>query len=261
MPKFSANIIYLFNEVALIDRIKAAARAGFKGVECQQPYSISALMIKDLLIEHKIEMVLINTPPSLTWPNDNGIAIFRERIPAFQELAEIAINYASTIGCTRVHVVAGHVPPNLKWEEAKETYLSNIIWAAELGYKKGIKILIEPLNPIDNPRYFLSTTAQAVDLLSLANHENLYLQYDLYHAGINGEEIVSNIRRYLKDIGHMQMAGVPGRHEPDTGDIDMMAIFKEIDKAGYHEWIGAEYTPSKSTFRSLTWGHTYGIGR
>ena len=260
MPKFSANLIYLFNEFELINRIKAAGMAGFKGVECQRPFSIQAPTIKELLTEYEIEMVLINTPSSPSWPNDNGIAIFPERIQAFQELVETAIIYADAIDCRRVHVVAGHIPESLSWRQAEETYLSNLIWAAELGLKNDVKILIEPLNRIDNPNYFLSTTTQAIDLISRADCDNLYLQYDLYHAGMNGEDIVKNIPHYLKYIEHMQVAGVPGRREPDTGDINMMKIFTKIDEINYQGWIGAEYSPSTTTISSLNWGNRYGIG-
>ncbi len=259
MLKFSANIIYLFNEIDLIDRIKAAANAGFQAVECQRPYEIPAFTLRDMLHEHQIEMVLINTPVSPDWPTRKGIAIFPECVDAFQEITETAIKYAAKIGCSRVHVVAGHIPDDLNWQRAEETFLSNLTWSANLGQQNGIKILIEPLNAIDNPGYFLTTTIQAVKLLRQANHDNLYLQYDLYHAGMNGENVIKGARDYFRLIEHMQMAGVPGRHEPDTGNIDMMTAFTAIDKMGYSGWIGAEYVPRNSTSNSFNWGQRYGI--
>ena len=123
-----------------------------------------------------------------------------------------------------------------------------------------MKILIEPLNQTDKPGYFLSSAAQATNLLKLANHDNLYLQYDLYHAGMNGEDVIDGVHRNLDKIEHIQMAGVPGRHEPNTGNIDMMAAFTAIDQMGYGGWIGAEYKPTSSTLESLEWGASYGIG-
>ena len=128
------------------------------------------------------------------------------------------------------------------------------------GRSLGVKILIEPLNAIDNPTYFLTTAAQAQALLTRADHDNLYLQYDLFHAGMNGEDVIDGAQTYLGLIDHMQMAGVPERHEPDTGMVDMLTAFDAVDTMGYKGWIGAEYRPSHSTAESFTWGAPYGIG-
>mgnify|MGYP001187943308 FL=1 len=260
MPKFSANIIYLFNEVDLIDRISAAAAVGFRAVECQRPYELPPSVVRDLLEAHGMQMVLINTPAHPSWPNDSGIATYPDRTPAFRETAARAMAYAAEVGCPRVHVVAGQLNHLIDPMAAEETFLSNILWAADQGRSFGVKILIEPLNAIDNPRYFLTTAAQAHALLTRANHDNLYLQYDLYHAGMNGEDVIDGIQTYLGLIDHMQMAGVPERHEPDTGTVDMLTAFDAVDAMGYKGWIGAEYRPSHSTAESFTWGGPYGIG-
>jgi len=260
MLNFSANIIYLFNEVDLIDRISAAAAVGFRAVECQRPYEVPPAVVRDLLEAHGMEMVLINTPAHPSWPNDSGIAAYPDRTPAFRETAARAMAYAAEVGCPRVHVVAGQLNRLIDPMAAEETFLANILWAADQGRSLGVKILIEPLNAIDNPRYFLTTAAQAQALLTRANHDNLYLQYDLYHAGMNGEDVIDGARTYLGLIDHMQMAGVPERHEPDTGTVDMLTAFDAVDALGYKGWIGAEYRPSHTTAESFTWGGPYGIG-
>ena len=260
MPKFSANIIYLFNEVDLAHRVGKAALFGFRGVECQRPYDISPAIWRDLLASHGMEMVLINTPVHPSWPQDSGIATYPDRIPAFRETMKRAMAYAAAVGCPRIHLVAGQLDSDVNQKAAEETFLTNTLWAADQGQSLGIKILIEPLNAIDNPGYFLTSAAQAHALLIQANHENLYLQYDLYHAGMNGEDVIDGARTYLDLIDHMQMAGVPGRHEPDTGIVDMLAAFDAIDTLGYKGWGGAEYRPSRTTAESFNWAGPYGLG-
>ena len=260
MPKFSANIIYLFNEIDLIDRISAAASVGFRAVECQRPYEVPPACIRNLLEAHGMEMVLINTPAHPSWPNDSGIATYPDRTAEFRDTVTRALAYAAAVGCPRLHLVAGRFDSVSDPMAVEDTFLANILWAAEEGHSFGVKILIEPLNAIDNPGYFLRTVTQAYALLTRANHDNLYLQYDLYHAGMNGEDVIEGARTHLDLIDHMQMAGVPGRHEPNTSTVDMLAAFDAIDDFGYDGWIGAEYRPSGSTVDSFTWGRPYGIG-
>lgn len=260
MPKFAANIIYLFNEIELIDRIGAAAAAGFQAIECQRPYDVPAPVLCDAMADAGLEMVLINTPPCPHWPQESGIAIHAERTGAFRELADQALAYAADIDCPRMHVVAGRLVDGQSEEAATAVFADNITWAADLGRERGVRILIEPLNAQDNPGYFLTTAGQGRAIVDEVDHDNVYLQYDLYHAGVNGEDVIAGAREHLTVIDHMQMAGVPGRHEPDTGDIDMLAAFAAIDAMGYEGWIGAEYKPSTRTAESFAWGRPYGIG-
>lgn len=255
MPNFCANIIFLFNEVEFLERIGLAARCGFKAIECQRPYDIPPDHLNEVMAEAGVGMVLINTPPSMRDPAENGVAAISGHAGEFQELTGQAIDYAAAIGCQNLHVVAGRGGG----AAARDTFISNIRWAADMGRDKGVRILIEPLNGTDNPGYFLTTAAQARDILADANHDNLRLQYDLYHAGVNGEDIAAALAEYMPIIGHMQMAGVPGRHEPDTGDIDMPALFGEIERLGYSGWVGAEYRPATATLAGLSWGAPYGI--
>jgi len=259
MPNFSANIIFLFNEFDLRDRVHAASNVGFQAVECQQPYEVPAPELTDILNDAGVEMILINTPPSTIDPAIGGVAIFPNRVAEFRELVEGAITYAAAINCPRLHVVAGRMADDMSQEAATETFIKNICWAADLGANHGVRILIEPLNGTDNPGYFLTTAAQGRDILSVAAHANLFLQFDLYHAGVNAEDVIAGARAYLDVIDHMQMAGVPGRHEPNTGEIDMMSAFAAIDEMGYTGWIGAEYRPATTTLDGLGWAAAYGI--
>ncbi len=236
-----------------------AANVGFRAVECQRPYDVPATVMKDFLAHTDMEMVLINTPPSPREPEAAGLAIFPDRIAEFRKIAEAAVIYAAGIDCPRLHVVAGRLDDTLTPVEAGKTFVENLRWTADLGARHGVRILIEPLNGIDNPGYFLTTAAQARDILGQAGHANLFMQYDLYHAGMNGEDIAAGAREHLSVIDHMQMAGVPGRHEPDSGDIDMASVFNELDDMGYTGWVGAEYRPAVSTLDGLAWAAPYGI--
>jgi len=236
-----------------------AARCGFRGVECQQPYCIPTAEMGDALNRAGVEMVLINTPPSASDPELRGLAILPDRVAEFRQLAETAIQYAAAIGCPRLHVVAGRLAAGLTAGQAEDTFVANLAWAAGLGQEHGVRILIEPLNGIDNPGYFLTTAAQARKIIDRVGHENLYLQYDLYHGAMIGEDVVARVAEHFVVIDHLQMAGVPGRHEPDTGDVDMPAAFAAIADMGYAGWLGAEYRPATTTMAGLGWAAPYGI--
>ena len=259
MLNISSNIIYLFNELELIDRIKASADVGFKAVECQNPYDIPTNRMKTCLADHGVEMVLINGKAGDAEKGDKGVGIFPDRIDEFQTLTGESIDYAAAIGCPRVHVMTGLPGDTVSWEVAESTLIENIRWAANFGQARGVKIMLEPLNATDNPGYFLTNADQAVPLIAAINHDNVYLQYDLYHGGMNGEDITASIAKHFDLIDHMQVAGVPGRNEPTTGDIDFAPIFAAIDDMGYTGWIGAEYAPETNTRDGLAWAAAYGI--
>jgi len=259
MPNISSNIIYLFNEFDLINRIEASADAGFKAVECQSPYEIPAARMKNCLSENSVEMVLINGKPGDPAKGDKGVGIFPDRIDEFQALTRESIDYAAAIGSTRVHVMTGVPGEAVSWDTAEDTLIDNIRWAADFGQERGVKIMLEPLNATDNPGYFLTNADQAAPIIAKIAHNNVYLQYDLYHGGMNGEDITASIRKHFGLIDHMQVAGVPGRNEPSSGDIDFAPIFDAIDEMGYAGWIGAEYVPKDGTLAGFGWAAAYGI--
>jgi len=259
MLKFASNIKYLFNNIDLVSRIQASAGAGFQAVECQRPYDIPSAKMRRSLADAGVEMALINAPAG-NGDGDKGLGIFSGRISEFQRETERAIVYAAEIDCQRLHVMAGQTNQDTDLNGAETIFKDNIAWAAELGQRHGVRILLEPLNPIDNPGYFLTQAAQAVRLIEAISHPNVYLQYDLYHAGMNGEDIIGPVGAYLGLIDHIQIAGVPGRHEPDTGDIDFNPALKFIGKLGYKGWIGCEYAPLGRVEDGLAWAVTHGFG-
>ena len=261
MPRFSANLTYLFSNVPLLERITAAAAARFRGVEIQFPYDTPAPHLIKALEQNDVELVLINAPPGDWQAGDRGLGAIPGREKEFRDSIDEAIYYATALGCPRVHVMSGIPGPEIGREIALSTLADNLRYAADVCADAGIKVLIEPLNPIDVPGYIIGHTLQARAIMAVVNSDNLYLQYDLYHGGMNGENLHEMIRSNLDVIDHMQVAGIPGRHEPNTGDVDFTPVFETLDMIGYRGWIGCEYTPWKDTLEGLSWASVYGLGR
>ena len=261
MPRFSANLSYLFQELPLPDRINAAANAGFKGVEIQFPYDIAVAEIMAALEKNHVELVLINAPPGNWQAGERGLGALPGREQEFRELLDEAIYYAAALSCPRIHVMSGIPGPDVGREVAISTLADNLRYAANTCAEAGIKALIEPLNPIDVPGYIISHTMQARAIMAIVSSSNLYLQYDLYHGGMNREDLLEMVRSNFDVIDHMQVAGVPGRHEPDTGEQDFTPVFETLDMIGYRGWIGCEYAPLKNTLDGLSWASVYGLGR
>ncbi len=261
MPRFSANLSYLFQELPFPDRIAVAARAGFKGVEVQFPYDTPVSEIMQALEENDVELVLINAPPGDWHAGERGLGAIPGREPEFQESIDEAIYYATALSCPRIHVMAGVPGPDIGREVAISTLADNLRYAAETCAEAGIRVLTEPLNPVDVPGYIISHTMQARAVMAVVSSDNLYLQYDLYHGGMNQENLLEMVRSNFDVIDHIQVAGVPGRHEPDTGTIDFTPVFEALDMIGYRGWVGCEYAPRKDTLEGLGWGSVYGLGR
>jgi len=271
MPRFSANLWYLFQELDLMDRFAAAAAVGFKAVEFHFPYRWPAPELAGKLTQYGLEQVQINAPPGDWDSGERGIAALPGREGEFQDSIGKAIDYARALGCPLVHVMAGVVSGEGGRERAMETFIDNLNFAADALEKEGVGVLIEALNPHDVPGYLIANTPEALAALEAAGHENLFLQYDLYHGAINGDDLLAAIRDNLGVIRHMQVAGVPGRHEPDnagpddksggkSGGIDYPDVFRAIDDLGYGGWIGCEYRPRGDTVAGLGWARPYGIG-
>jgi len=253
VPKFSANLWYLFQELEMLDRIDAAAAAGFKGVEYHFPYQWPAPDLSERLAGHGLEQVQINAPPGDWQAGDRGMAGLPGREAAFKASIVQAMEYAKALRCPLVHVMAG-IGGSL------ETLAENLNHAAGACEKEGIGVLVEALNPFDVPGYLIPDTATAVSVIKSAGHNNLFLQHDLYHSAINGEDLLPTLAANLGLIRHMQVAGVPARHEPDGDEIDFPALFSAIDALGYSGWIGCEYRPRAGTAQGLGWAKQYGIG-
>jgi hydroxypyruvate isomerase len=257
MPKFSANLSMLFKEVEFLDRFERAALAGFKAVEFLFPYEWDKDELKDRLDAHGLEIVLHNLPPGQWSAGERGLACLPDRVSEFQGGVHRAIEYATALGCPRLNCLAGIPPVNLSQEERQSTLVSNVRYAATEAQKAGIMLLVEALNSQDMPGFCLNNTKHVLELLKAVDHPNLYIQHDIYHMQIMEGNLTKTIGQNVERISHMQLADVPGRHEPGTGEINFENLFRAIDETGYKGWIGCEYNPTGTTEASLGWVKKY----
>ncbi|MCU1385762.1 MAG: hydroxypyruvate isomerase [Acidobacteria bacterium] len=257
MPKLAANLTMLFGEMDFLDRFEAAAEAGFRGVEFLFPYAYDAQTLKERLGAHRLEQVLHNLPAGNWAAGERGIACLPDRVDEFKAGVAQAIKYATALDCDRVNCLAGIPPPALDAATARQTFVQNLRYAAPLLDAAGITLLIEPINTRDIPGFFLSGTRQAIEIIDAVGSDNLWLQYDIYHMQIMEGDAAQAIERYLPRIAHMQLADVPGRHEPGTGQVDFAALFALVDRLAYDGWIGCEYVPQGGTLDGLAWAKPY----
>ena len=251
MPVFSANLSTLFTEVALLDRFALASQAGFSAVEIQFPYALAKSVIKQQLRRHNLKLTLINLPAGDLAAGDLGIACLPERRLEFRESVATAVDYARYLGVTKINCLAGKKPDNLSTNSAQATFIGNITYAASYLKEYNITLLIEAINTEDVPGFFLSSSAQAIDLIKKVDQCNLKFQYDLYHMQLMEGNLINTITKYFDYIGHIQIADVPNRSEPGTGEINFPNIFNALALLGYTEEIGLEYFPNKSTQSGL----------
>ena len=257
MPRFAANLGYLFTERPLIERIDAAARCGFKAIELQFPYDVPPLDVKRAIERNSLTILGINTPTGER-PGEFGLAAVPGREKDFETLFLRALDYISAIDGTAVHCLAGHVPPDQR-PAAERVFLSNLARAADRAADKSIGLLIEPVNARDRPNYFLNHVEHAADIIAKLALPNMRMQFDFYHAQIVGGDLITRFEKNLPVIGHLQCAGVPVRCEPDAGEVSYPAVFDAVDRLGWTGWIGAEYRPRGRTEAGLGWGAKYGL--
>lgn len=257
MPRFAANLGYLFTERPLIERIDAAAGCGFKAIELQFPYDVPPGDVKRAIERNQLTILGINTPPGER-PGEFGLGAVPGREKDFDVLFQRALDYIVAIGGTAVHCLAGHVPAEQR-PAAERMFLSNLARAADRAAEKRIKILIEPVNPRDRPNYFLNHVEHAADIIAKLALPNVRMQFDFYHAQIVGGDLITRFEQNLPLIGHLQCAGVPVRCEPDEGEVNYPAVFEAVDRLGWTGWIGAEYRPRGRTEAGLGWGAKYGL--
>jgi hydroxypyruvate isomerase len=253
MPKFAANLSFLYSELDFMARFAAAARSGFQGVEYLFPYAFPKEQIADALQKNNLKQVLHNLPGGNWDAGERGIACDPHRVGEFKEGVDRAIEYARALKCDQINCLAGIAPANVTATKAHETLLGNLKYAAPRLATHHIKLLIEPINTYDIPGFFLRTSAQALALMDEAREPNLYLQYDIYHMQIMEGNLANTIEKNLQRIAHLQVADVPGRHEPGTGEIRYDFLFQHLEKIGYTGWIGCEYKPLKTTDEGLAW--------
>ena len=253
MPRFAANLTMMYNEHPFPDRFGAAARDGFRGVECLFPYDFPAADLKARLDEHQLTQALFNAPPGDWVQGERGMASLPERTDEFRRSIDKALAYARVLGNRKLHVMAGLIAPDQSRERHRETYLQNLAWAAQAVEADGITIVIEPINTRDMPGYFLNRQDDAQAICAAVGASNLQVQFDCYHCQIVEGDLSVKLKRDMARIGHIQIAGVPDRHEPDSGEVNYPWLLDLIDSLGYEGWIGCEYRPRAGTSAGLGW--------
>ncbi|MDA7417679.1 hydroxypyruvate isomerase family protein [Xenophilus arseniciresistens] len=259
MPRFAANLSMLYNEHEFLDRFAAAAKDGFTGVEYLFPYAFAAEDIAQRLKAHGLTQALFNAPPGDWDAGERGIACLSGREAEFAAGITKALAYAQVLQCPRVHVMAGLLPAGASRDDVRATYVANLRLAARQAAAQGVDILIEPINTRDMPGYFLNLQGQAHALVQEIGEPNVKVQFDLYHAQIMEGDLAMKLREFLPTgrVGHVQIAGVPQRHEPDLGELNHPYLFAELDALGYTGWIGCEYRPRRG---AVPGGTTEGLG-
>ena len=257
MPRFAANLSMMFNEVPFLDRFALAAKAGFKGVEFLFPYEHPAAEIAARLKNNGLQQVLFNAPAGDFAKGERGMAAIPGKQAAFRESIKLALEYATTLACPRLHIMAGLKPEGVAHDTLTAVYGANLAYAAEECAKVGVKPIIEPINHRDIPGFFLNTTDQAAAIIAAVGPEKLGMQFDLYHCQITEGDVVKRVEKHLPLIAHMQVADTPGRHEPGTGEVNWPFVFKTIDALGFRGWIGCEYRPAGETLAGLSWFAPY----
>lgn len=259
MPRFAANLSFLYNEHPFLDRFAAAAADGFQGVEYLFPYAWPAQTLAALLRQHGLTQVLFNAPPGDWEAGERGLACRPGREAEFRDGMARALDYAQALDCSRVHVMAGLVPEGVAADVVRATYVDNLRHAAALAGAQGVHLQIEPINPRDMPGYFLQRQDEAHALLDEIGSAHVQVQMDLYHAQIVEGDLSTKLSRWLPTgrVGHLQMAGVPERHEPDVGELNAAHLLRLIDRLGYGGWIGCEYRPQRG---AVPGGTSAGLG-
>jgi 2-dehydrotetronate isomerase len=257
MPRFAANLGYLFTDRPLLQRIDAAAACGFKAVELQFPYDVPPADVKAALARNNLVVLGLNTPQGER-DNEFGLAAVPGREKDWQVLFGRALDYITAIGGSAIHCLAGKVAPEQR-PAAERVFIDNLRGAADLAAAKNIMLLIEPINPRDRPSYFLNHVEHAADIITKTGKSNIKIQFDFYHLQIVGGDLITRLEKFLPYVGHLQCAAVPVRHEPDGGEINYPFVFTEVDRLGYQGWIGCEYRPRGNTEAGLGWGRPYGL--
>jgi len=253
MPKFAANVSTMYTEWPFLERFAAAAEDGFAAVEYQFAYEHPAAEIAARALDAGVQVVLLNAPPGNAVVGDRGLAAVPGREAAFRATIPRAIEYAQALQCPKVHVLAGVMPAGVERAACRARFVENIAWAAEQMRGCGIELMIEPINTRDVPGYFLNHQAEAHAIRAEIGSPALRVQMDFYHVQIMEGDLVMRLRRHAAGVGHVQIAGTPERHEPDTGEVNYDRVFETLDEVGYAGWVGCEYKPRTSTREGLGW--------
>ncbi|MDO8348261.1 MAG: hydroxypyruvate isomerase [Rugosibacter sp.] len=253
MPRFAANLSLLFAERPFLERFAAARACGFSAVEMQFPYAFERAQLAEVVLTSGIEVVLHNLPAGDWAAGERGIACHPQRLAEFQDGVGLAIEYAQALGCPRLNCLAGIAPPGVTAEQAHRALLKNLRFAAVATRRAGIELVLEPINTRDVPGFFVATPCAGLELIAEVGSDNLRLQYDIYHAQIMAGDLAHTLQVHLPQIGHIQLADVPGRHEPGTGELNFDFLLRHLDAIGYAGWVGCEYLPSGRSEDSFGW--------
>lgn len=253
MPKFAANLTMMYTEHAFLDRFAAAAKDGFKGVEFMFPYDFPASEIKTRLVDSGLDLALFNAAPGSVQANERGLASLPGREEEFRAGIEQALAYAAVLGNKRLHVMAGLLPQGADRPRHRDVFVKNIAYAAQQAKSLGVTVVIEPINTRDIPGFFLNRQDEAHAVCKETGADNAKVQMDFYHCQIVEGDITRTYERFQTGVGHVQIAGVPDRHEPDLGEVNYPHIFDLLDRTGYAGWVGCEYRPRAGTSEGLGW--------
>ena len=260
MLKFAANLSVLFTEHRFLDRFSAAAAAGFASVECQFPYEHSPQELCDRLDSNGLELILLNLPAGNLFAGERGLAIFPDRQVECREQIDYGLDYATRLGCSQVHLLSGLLPKDMERQVALSTYVDNIRYAVQKANPGGPRILVEPFNSVDVPGYLIRTAQDARNVIELAGCDGVGLQFDFYHAQMEQGNLASTFRQHFELVSHIQISGVPGRHEPDDSEINYRYLFGLIEMLDYKGYVSCEYNPRGDTTEGLSWLDEY-LGR
>ena len=253
MPRFAANLSMLYPQHSFLERFAAAAADGFDAVEYLFPYEYSPQVLKQRLEDNGLVQALFNAPPGDWAAGERGIATLPGRQSEFREGVDRALDYAAVLGNSKIHVMAGLLASEAERARHHGVYLENLAYACAQAAKVGVTVLLEPINTRDMPGFFLNRQDQAHAICREVGAPNLKVQFDCYHCQIVEGDLASKLRRDFSGIGHIQVAGVPDRHEPDLGEVNYPFLFELMDELGYDAWVGCEYRPRGDTSSGLKW--------
>ena len=257
MPKLAANLSMMYQEHPFLDRFGAAAKDGFKAVEFLFPYEYPAADVKARLGDAGLVLALFNAPPGNWGAGERGLSSLPGREEEFRRGVATALDYARALGNQRLHVMAGLIQPGEDRARHRAVYLANLAYAAKQAASLGITVVIEPINTRDIPGFFLNRQDEAHAVCAEVGAPNLKVQFDLYHCQIVEGDLAMKLRKYMAGTGHIQIAGVPERHEPDVGEINYPYLFGVMDELGYDGWVGCEYRPRGETSAGLGWARPW----
>ena len=250
MAKFSANLGFLWNHLPLPEAIIRAHAAGFTAVECHWPYDCQPDQINRSLRQSGLSMIAINTRTGKNGFADFGVTAMPGRQDEARQYIDEAIEFASKINCPNIHAMAGKTG---RTADDESIYCENLAYACQKAAPHGINILIEPINKVDAPAYHLSLVEDAIATINTVGMDNLKLMFDCYHIQIMQGDLHNQLQSAMPHIGHIQIAAVPDRSEPDHGDIDYQLLMQQLDVMGWQGHIGAEYKPAGTVEDGLDW--------